>query len=79
MSDKKRISEATQLQHIGERINSYRGWAARLACAMYNGEQWDREQMVEFLMFDDEIEPPEELTLDDAEAAMDAIFERAGI
>ena len=69
-----------------ERIYVYRGWVAALACAIYNGDSWDKQTVASFLHmgeqgFDYQFpdDPPEKLTEDDVMAAMDRIFERAGI
>ena len=69
-----------------ERMNAYRAWVATLACALYNDEDWDKQTVASFLHMGDPSldysfrgDPPEELTFDDFIAAMDKIFERAGI
>ena len=77
---------AVRLRQLGERINGYRGWASRLACAVYNGEAWGKQQTAAFFHMGDSSlsyefpgDPPEALTQDQFEAAMDAMFERKGI
>ena len=67
------------------RIHTYRGWVAALACAIYNGEGWDKQTIAALLHMGDERydypfpgEPPEKLTEEDIFAAMDAVFRRAG-
>lgn len=69
-----------------ERMNVYRGWVASLACAIYNGEDWDKQAVAASLHMGDSSfdyafagDPPERLTEDEVLAAIDRIFERAGI
>lgn len=69
------------------RTQIYRGTIAALACAIYNGEGWDKQTIAAQLHMGDksldytfpEGEVPEELSNEDVFAAMDGIFERAGI
>ena len=72
--------------NTGERMNIYREWAATLACAIYNGEDWDKRTVISYLhMGDPSLDydtrgiPPERMEPDDVIAAMDRIFTRAGI
>ena len=44
---------ATRLRQMGNRINGYRGWAAMLGCAIYNGEKWDKQQVAAFFHMGD--------------------------
>ena len=69
-----------------ERMYVYRGMVATLACAIYNGENWDKQAVAGlFHMGEKNLDyvfpgdPPEKLTDEDVMAAMDRIFERAGI
>ena len=68
------------------RTYTYRGLLAQLACAIYNDEGWDKQAVAALLhmgdpgndyMFDGD--PPAELTPEDVDAALDKIFERAGV
>ena len=68
------------------RTHYYRGLAANLACAIYNGEEWDKQTLAALLQMGDPRfdytfaeDPPERLTDDDVLAAIDRIFERHGI
>ena len=69
-----------------ERVVLYREWVATLACAIYNGEDWDKQTVAAFLHMGESRfdymfagDPPERLTEDEVIAAIDRIFERAGI
>ena len=69
-----------------ERMNAYRGWVSALVCAIYNGECWTKEQVISFLHLGDPSldyatrgAPPDKMTPEDIEMAMDSIFRRAGI
>lgn len=71
---------------MDDRTAWYRGAVMTLACAIYNEEGWDKQTVASFLHMGDPRrdytfrgEPPEKLTDDDVVAAMDGIFERAGI
>lgn len=66
-----------------DRIDCYRGWVARLACAIYNGEGWDKQALASYLHMGDQGldytfpgNPPEELTEDAVLEAIDAMFAR---
>ena len=72
--------------NTAERMTVYREWVATLACAIYNDKGWDKQAVASFLHMGDPSldytfrgDPPGELTRDDFIAAMDRIFERAGI
>ena len=63
------------------RMECYREWVAALACAIYNGEDWDKRQVISFLhMGDKSLDydtwgiPPERLNPDDVILAMDRMF-----
>ena len=69
-----------------ERLRITQEWAARLACAIYNGEGWDKQAVASFLHMGDSGldymfvgDPPETLNEDDFIDAMNRIFERAGL
>ena len=59
-----------------DRISVYRGMVMTLACAVYNGEDMGKDAVADLLRIEN---PPETLTDEDAAAALDKIFERAGI
>lgn len=68
------------------RANVYRGMIAILAEVIYNGECWDKQTVAAQLHMGDPSldymfpgEPPKELTDEDVFAALDNIFEKAGI
>ena len=72
--------------NVEDRMNCYRGWVARLACAIYNGEEWDKQEVAAYLHMGESSlnyayrdEPPERLEMDEAIDAMDRIFEQGGI
>ena len=72
--------------NVEDRMKCYREWVAALACAIYNGEEWDKQQVASYLHMGESSldysyrgEPPERLELDEAIEAMDQIFEKAGI
>ena len=67
------------------RMDVYREQVATLACAIYNGEDWDKQAVISFLhMGDPSLDyttrgiPPERLEPDDVIAALDRMFTRAG-
>ena len=69
-----------------ERMNVYRGWVSDLACAIYNGECWTKEQLISYLhLGDPSLDyntrgiPPDKMTPEHVEMAMDRIFTLAGI
>lgn len=59
---------------MNTREQVYRGWVAQLACAIYNDEEWDKG--LDYTFSGD---PPERLEQEDFFAAIDRIFDRAGI
>ncbi len=68
------------------RIAFYRGTIATLACAIYNGEDWDKQALAAQLHMGDprfdytfEGEPPETITDSDVFEALDRILERANM
>ena len=72
--------------NIEERTNIYRVYIGTLAAAIYNEEGWDKQQMASYFHMGDSShsyafpeEPPARLEIDDFIAALDRIFERAGI
>ena len=69
-----------------ERLRICQEWAASLACAMYNGEVWDKQAVASYFHMGEEGlsytfqgDPPERLTEDDFIAAMNRMFERANL
>lgn len=69
-----------------ERLRICQEWAARLACAIYNGEDWDKQAVASYFHMGEEGlsywfpgDPPERLTEDDFIAAMRRIFELADL
>ena len=67
------------------RMDCYREWVAALACAIYNGEDWDKRAVISFLHmgdpsldYDTRGEPPERMEPDDVILSMDRMFNRAG-
>lgn len=71
---------------LSTREHVYRGTIVALAKAIYNGECWDKQTVAAQLHMGDPAldyaysgEPPEELTDEDVFAALDEMFERAGI
>ena len=68
------------------RTNVYRGMVSGLACAIYNNEGWDKQNVAELLRLGDPTndymfrgDPPERLTEHEVDDALDRIFEWAGI
>ena len=66
-----------------ERIVNLREWVVELACAIYNGEDWDKQQVAAFLHMGEpgldytfRDEPPTTISREDVLAAIDRIFER---
>lgn len=71
---------------VSPREHVYRGTIAALAQAIYNGDNWDKQTVAGQLHLGDPAldytypgEPPEELTDEDVFAALDEMFEKAGI
>ena len=71
---------------MNTREQVYRGWVAQLACAIYNDEEWDKQTVASLLHLGDKGldytfpgDPPERLEQEDFFAAIDRIFDRAGI
>ena len=70
-----------------EREGVYRGMVAAFACAIYNGEAWDRKTVVSYLHMGDvsidygmpEEELPDQLTDELVWQALDRMFEKAGM
>ena len=69
-----------------DREHVYRGLVGTLACAIYNDEQWDKQQLAALLHMGDPSldyvfrdEPPAKLSYEDVLDAVDRIFERGGI
>ena len=69
-----------------ERMDLYREWITRLACAIYNEEGWDKQVVIGYfemgdksLDYDTRGIPNADLTPDDVIGAIDRIFTRAGI
>ena len=72
--------------NVEDRMHVYRGMVATLACAIYNGEDWNKQTVAGLLHLGDPSldyvfsgHPPDELTEEDVYAALDRIFKRAGI
>ena len=70
-----------------QRTGVYRGMIMTLACAIYNDEEgWGKEAVIALLKMGDPESgrdtlehPPEQLTDQDVDEALDGIFERAGV
>ena len=67
------------------RMNAYRERVAVLACAIYNGENWDKGAVISYfqmgdpsLDYDTRGIPPERLEPDDVITAMDRMFNLKG-
>ena len=72
--------------NVEERMRIYREWVAALACAIYNEENWDKQQVISFLHLGDRSldyttrgTPPEKMTEDHVLMAMDNMFRQAGL
>ena len=66
-----------------EQLRICKEWAARLACVIYNGEDWSKEELMSYFHMGEESfdyipSPPlpTRLTEDDFVEAMDGIFAR---